>query len=189
MPDVEEYRGMLEASQGLNLITREHTQEALSLAYVHALAGRAGLNLGTRTIFDYGIDGSFHPVTKVGDRLIQTGFQVDFQMKATTNWRHESDDVVYDLDARAHVVLTGRERGLPLAILILLCLPEDATHWLDGCEDYLRLKHCCYWYRPPGPPTTNSSTIRIRVPRANVLTPDSLKEIMLTARTEGLAGQ
>jgi hypothetical protein len=166
------------------LITREHTQEALSNAYVHALAGSAGLNLAARPIFDYGLDGTFYPVKLINGERIQTGHAVDFQMKATTIWERDGDFVIYDLEARAHRFLADRERGMPMAILILLCMPKDPVEWLDGSEEHLRLRNCCYWYRFSGAPTTNVSSIRIRVPRINILTTDSLKELMRTARDE-----
>jgi hypothetical protein len=169
------------------LITLEHAQEAISNAYVHALAGAAGLNLGARTTFDYGIDGTFHPVKNVGGKLVQSAFPVEFQMKATTVWRHEADHVVYDLSARAHQILTDRERGQAMAILILLCMPPEAVDWVVGSEDHLHLRNCCYWYRPPGPPTTNTSSVRIRIPRSQILTAESLRDIMATARAEALA--
>ena len=168
------------------MITPEHTQKALSLAYVHALAGSAGLNLGARPMFDYGIDGTFWPVLRRGTELVQTGFPVEFQLKATTKWSHDGASVVYDLNARIHRLLTEREPGQPLAILILLCLPEDSATWLAGDEDHLLLKRCCYWFRPDRPPTENTYSIRIRVPRANVLTPSSLQSIMAMARQEAL---
>lgn len=164
------------------MITREHTQEALSLAYVHALARRAGLNLGPRSTFDYGIDGTFVHVKQHEGALIETGFMVRFQMKATCRWDFDGDDVVYDLSARAHRILASREEGEVMAILILLCLPEDDTEWLVNSETELNLRHCCYWYRVPGPPTENESTQRIRIPRANVLTPEALKSIMALGR-------
>ncbi|AWV14786.1 hypothetical protein A3862_04125 [Methylobacterium sp. XJLW] len=169
------------------MITLEHAQEAISLAYVHALAGAAGLNLAPPTTFDYGIDGTFHPVKNVGGRLIQSAFPVEFQMKSTTVWRHEGDHVVYDLSARAHHILTDRERGQAMAILILLCMPPEAVDWVVGSEEHLHLRRCCYWYRPPGPPTENTATVRIRIPRTQVLTADSLRAIMATARAEALA--
>ncbi len=167
------------------MITREHTQESLSQAYVHALAGVAGLNLAVRTNYDYGIDGAFQPVRIVGGARVPSAFPVEYQMKATTNWRHDGEFVIYDLDARAHRFLTDREPRQAMAILILLCLPPNEAHWLDGCEEHLRLRNCCYWFRPAGPPTTNVSSVRIRIPRANVLTPDTLRGIMALARAEG----
>lgn len=66
------------------MITSEHAKEAISNAYVHALAGAAGLNLAAKPTFDYGIDGTFHPVKNVDGRLSQYAFPVEFQMKATT---------------------------------------------------------------------------------------------------------
>lgn len=170
------------------MITREHTQEALSLAYVHALAGRAGLNLGPRTTFDYGIDGSFWPVKVRDGEIAETGYPVRFQLKASINWRHEGGEVVYDLNARTHRKLTDREPGEVMAILILLCLPRDDAHWLASSETEMFLRHCCYWYRVPGPPTTNPSTQRIRIPRSNLLTVDALRGIMEVAREEARAG-
>ncbi|WP_018043885.1 DUF4365 domain-containing protein [Methylobacterium sp. 88A] len=167
------------------MITREHTQESLSQAYVHALAGVAGLNLAVRTNYDYGIDGAFHPVRIVGGARVPSAFPVEYQMKATTDWRHYGEFVVYDLDARAHRFLTNREPRQAMAILILLCLPPVEAHWLNGCEEHLRLRNCCYWFRPAGPPTINVSSVRIRIPRANVLTPDALRGIMALARAEG----
>ncbi|WP_336492057.1 DUF4365 domain-containing protein [Methylobacterium nigriterrae] len=171
------------------MITPEHTKELLSLAYVHALAGRAGLNLAATPVFDYGVDGMFHPVKMRGRERVPTGFPVAFQMKATVDWRHDGEDVVYDLDARAHRNLTDREEGQMMMILILLCLPRDDTLWLVNSETELHLRHCCYWYLPPGPPTDHTSSIQIRIPRTNLLTPDALRGIMATAREEARSGR
>lgn len=170
------------------MITREHTQEALSTAYVHALAGMAGVNIGTRTLFDYGVDGSFHPVKISNGDRIQTGHPVCFQVKASTNWCFRKEFVVYDLEARAQRFLTDRERGEALAILILLCMPKEPVDWLAGHERFLRLRNCCYWYLPvPGElPSENKSTVRIRIPRSNVLTPSSLRDLMAFARQKAL---
>lgn len=171
------------------MISREHTQEALSLAYVHALAGRAGLNIAAKPIFDYGIDGYFYRVKMRGRERVETGIPVRFQMKASVDWQHVGEHVVYDLEARAHRTIAEREPGEVMTILILLCLPHDADHWLTGSETEMYLRHCCYWYQTNDPPTDNVSTKRIRIPRANLLTPDSLQGIMTLAREEALAGR
>jgi Domain of unknown function (DUF4365) len=171
------------------LISREHTQEALSLAYVHALAGRAGLNIAARATFDYGIDGYFYRVKMRGRERVETGAPVRFQMKASVDWQHRDGHVVYDLDARAHRTIAERDPEGVMTILILLCLPRDENQWLTGSETEMYLRHCCYWYRTEDPPTENPSKQRIRIPRANVLTPDSLQGIMTLAREEALAGR
>ena len=171
------------------MISREHTQEALSLAYVHALAGRAGLNIAAKPIFDYGIDGYFYRVKMRGRERVETGNPVRFQMKASIDWEHEEEHVVYDLEARAHRTIAEREPGEVMTILILLCLPRDEDQWLTGSETEMYLRHRCYWFRTDEPPTDNVSKRRIRIPRANLLTPDSLQGIMTLAREEALAGR
>lgn len=148
----------------------------------------AGLNIGTRPLFDYGVDGTFHRIKIRNGERVQTGAPIDFQVKASTSWEHRGGVVVYDLEARAQRFLTDRERGQPLAILILLCLPKKAEEWLGGDEGHLHLKHCCYWYLPEPHefPTENLSTIRIFIPRSNILTPASLQALMAVAREKAL---
>jgi uncharacterized protein DUF4365 len=90
------------------LITENHTQECLSLAFVHALTGVAGVNLQIAHRHDYGIDGSFRPVS-TGARHIETGFPVDFQLKSTINWEYAEDHIVYDLEAKTYNDLVGRD--------------------------------------------------------------------------------
>jgi hypothetical protein len=80
------------------LITLQHTEECLSLAYVHALTGNAGVSLAAHRIHDYGIDGTFRSIKIVKNRRVESGFSVDFQLKATTDWEHKEDKVVYDLE-------------------------------------------------------------------------------------------
>lgn len=39
------------------MLTREHTQECLSIAHVQAIAGRAGVKAVFNGFHDYGVDG------------------------------------------------------------------------------------------------------------------------------------
>jgi hypothetical protein len=52
------------------VLTDQHIAEALSRAYVRAIAGRAGVNLAIRE-YDYGVDGSFDEVV-VRRRMVMT---------------------------------------------------------------------------------------------------------------------
>lgn len=160
------------------LITLQHTEECLSLAFVHALAGRAGVNLAAQRTHDYGVDGTFRSVAIIGSRRIETGYAVDFQLKATTNWEYRDGGVVYDLEVKTYndMVQRGAE-AVPL-ILILLCLPPDDKHWIDCDETRLILQHSCYWTQVHGAPTTNTSKKRIFIPRANALTAEAIAIIM-----------
>ena len=60
------------------MITRQHRQELLCRAYVHAIAAQAGL-LSSRPDPDYGIDLSLRSVAVLGRRHRDTSIQVDLQ--------------------------------------------------------------------------------------------------------------
>jgi hypothetical protein len=160
------------------LITLQHREECLSLAYVHALAGNAGVSLSAQRVHDYGIDGTFRSIKIVGTRRVESGYSVDFQMKATINWEHQGTDVAYDLEAKTYNDMVGRDTEATTCILILLCLPPDADDWINSDEERMILQHCCYWTRLQGPVTVNSSKKRIWIPRSNALTSDAIAAIL-----------
>ncbi|WP_340672507.1 DUF4365 domain-containing protein [Bradyrhizobium ottawaense] len=160
------------------MITLQHTEECLSLAFVHALAGRAGVSLASQRVHDYGIDGTFRSVKIIGKRRVETGYAVDFQMKATTTWEHKGPNVVYDLEVKNYNDMVQRDSEATPCILILLCLPTDQHQWIVADEDRLVLQRCCYWMQLEGDPSSNSYTQRIFIPRKNALTPQAIVSIM-----------
>jgi hypothetical protein len=168
------------------LITLQHTQECLSLAYVQAVAGSAGVNLAAQRTHDYGIDGSFRSVVNIRSRRVESGFAVDFQMKATTVWEFDGSDVLYDLESKTFNDLAERDAKAASCILILLCLPKSQAHWVQSTEDQLVLKHCCYWTTIIDAPTPNLSKKRIRIPRTNTLTSRSINAILDAERNRRL---
>jgi hypothetical protein len=152
---------------------------------VQAVAARAGLITQPFNL-DYGVDGTFRAVVKgKNGRMCPSGTGLDFQLKSTVNWWYEGEQVAYDLEAITYNDLVGRDRGIDF-ILVLFCMPKDETHWLALTESELVLRHCCYWFRPTGAPTPNPSSVRIRFPRANLLTPESLLALMSEARQQDL---
>lgn len=170
------------------MLTESHTQECLSLAFVHAVTGLAGVNLGTTLRHDYGVDGSFRPVIiNRNGRRVESGFQVDFQLKSSINWEYDGDAVIYDLEAKTYNDMVGRPATAIPLILLLLCLPRSSATWLAHTETELILRHCCYWMKLSGDPTDNITTKRIRIPRSNLLTPAALQEILATERNRWVA--
>lgn len=153
------------------------------MAYVDAIAGRAGVNVA-HTLHDYGVDGSFHPIKKIFGGYAQGGFGVEFQLKATVNWHIKDDCVLYDVETRAYNNIVGRDPcEIPL-VLIVMCLPKSESQWLRQNESALLLKKSCYWYwEPNGVPTSNASTIRISVPRRNLLDVGGLDRLMKGAES------
>jgi hypothetical protein len=43
------------------------------------------------------------------------------------------------------------------------------------------MKNCCYWCQITGAPTDNDRTIRIEIPVANLLTPDTIAQLLAKA--------
>src|ERR1035437_4845911 len=99
------------------------------MAHIYALAGVAGINYAVKKVYDYGVDGQFNTVVSRGSRRVDTGSPLDFQAKATINWKLVDGKVVYDLDAKTYNDLTQRTPAESTMILILLCLPKSKGDW------------------------------------------------------------
>jgi hypothetical protein len=109
----------------------------------------AQVNLSCRLMSDYGVDGIFEDILDYRDGgLIASPFTVAYQAKASVNWEAEGEFIAYDLDARAYNSIATRPETASTLILILLCLPKDATKWhtIDPEKHHTVLEHCCYWH-------------------------------------------
>lgn len=82
-------------------MTQEHIKELISKAYVNALAARAGMTVAA-SYPDYGIDGTFKDIEYNVDtrKYSETGFGIDFQIKATVNITHKNGFIKYNLEAK-----------------------------------------------------------------------------------------
>ena len=167
------------------MITLQHTQEELSRAYITAAGGRAGLivNLKGRSQ-DYKVDGSLHEVQFINGIRGESGFPLDFQMKASTVWTCRNGMIVYKLDAATYDFLAGRaaSKGATPIILILMCLPKNEHSWTCFKEHRVQLRRCCYWTRITGSAKGNRSTVTIRIPKGNLVTPEVLRDLIEKVR-------
>jgi hypothetical protein len=160
------------------MLTEADIEECISRAYVYAVAGRAGVNL-SGPIKDYGTDGTFRDVQRSDGRRFESGWSIDFQLKASKNCGLEESFVVFDLEADTYrQLLTRRDNGAIPIVLILMALPKDVTKWLVHTEDVLELRHCCYWWRVEGDWSDNTASVRIRIPRTQQLNPESLVQLL-----------
>lgn len=159
-------------------ITIQHTKEQLSLAYITAIAGLAGVNLGQRSVNDYGVDGYFRSVAidPIERRRAETDFSVDFQAKASIAWQRRGANIIYDVERKAYNDMVRRSRAAAPLIVVLLCLPKEGWHEIS--EEQLILKHACYWWRlTDGSPITGTKK-RISIPTNNILTPEVLVRLI-----------
>jgi hypothetical protein len=171
------------------MISVAHKQEQLSKGYVIATAAAARVNLSIDREHDYGIDGTFRSVVErdIGlrddgsriVRLVESGHQVDFQLKCSTTWECRDDKVVWSVKTKTYNDLVTRDAHACSIVLILMCLPDQRDDWLATGEDALTLRRCCYYAELRGDPVANeNSTKIIEIPRANLLTPASVVDLL-----------
>jgi hypothetical protein len=158
-------------------MTRGHRQEALSRAYVQAVAARAGV-LCSRPDPDYGIDLSLRTVETHGRRYSDTSVQLDLQLKSTTRASVTASEALYDLEVDAFNYLRNPAAFCP-RILLVLVLPADEVDWLSQSPEELVIRHCAYWRSLKGfPATAATKTTRVVIPLANVFSVEAVQTLL-----------
>ena len=149
------------------MITTAHRMESLSRAYLQAVAAQAGLAYSVRA-YDYGVDITLDEVQEIGGVYAETGFRVDVQLRSSTRADVRDLAVGFDLDVRTYDLLRQEDVVAP-RILVLFVMPADETGWIHQTEAALELRRCAYWVSLRGePPTPNTASVRVTIPRANV---------------------
>jgi hypothetical protein len=161
----------------------QHKEEFLSLSYISAVIAMSGYPIDVTT-HDYGVDVSVRRVDSVEGKLMDMGVVFDCQLKATINWSLEESAIVYDLDAETYNKLTYRhQNNIYPCFLMVLCLPKEETDWLHLTEEELNIRKCCYYYYVNGEPTSNTRTVRIRIPREQIFSPETILKLCRDVRS------
>lgn len=99
-------------------------------------------------------------------------------MKSTTRLIRDGDQVAYDLEVRNYQWLCGSSLFCP-RLLCLLVLPSDESQWLSVTSKQLAIRGSMYWVSLTGcEPTTNQRSCRVRLPRRNLFSPESLHDLV-----------
>lgn len=174
------------------VLTKQNRQEALSKAYFHAMLAKTGWGYSV-PVPDYGVDFTIGRITKRNGRPFMSRFKLDVQLKSSVKATIEKDKISYALKVKAYEDLTATSDPTAIGpqtprILVLVSMPEQESDWLEQDEERLMLRGCGYWLcLRDDPEITNSSTITVKIPRANLFTPESLQRIMdKITRGEGL---
>ncbi len=163
------------------MLTRNHRQEALTRAYILTIAARAGFSSSVRD-FDYGIDVTLHDLRRRGRRYAESGFKLDLQAKSISAAEVLDGPILYDLDVKNYDDLRNPHVGCP-RILVVLLLPDDETHWTEQTEEHLVLRRAAYWMSLKGrEASTNNRSVRLTIPRENLLTIVALQALMERVR-------
>ncbi len=169
------------------MITSQHMKEGMSRAYALAVGYKAGMNCAVGFEFDYKVDGSYREVEVLpNNKMSDSGWAIDFQLKATKNITVYEDYITYNLEVDTYNDLIKSDRGIP-RILIVMKLPEDNHEWLQVSEDNTILRDCAWYISLVGLKVSeNSKTKTIKIPRNQLLTPSKLIELMEEAKKGGL---
>jgi hypothetical protein len=167
------------------MITRNHRQESLSRAYVQAVAARAGVVCSVPEL-DYGVDLTLRAVDEA-DGFVDAGVLLDVQLKATTA-AATNDPAAVGFDLRVAEYDRLRRPDVPVPrILVVLELPADEADWLTQTAAELILRHAAYWLSLRGLPAVSATTTtRVKLPRANRLTPAAVADVLARIRTGGV---
>lgn len=160
-------------------LTTNDQEEALSYAYLHAVASAAGMSVivAPRPVDNHGIDvilkHDTYPTTHYG----QTFFDIDVQLKASVNVdKRDPEFVKYRIQNTRHYDRLREQSSRNLLILVVLDLPPlaEIDTWLRVTPEQLILKNAAYWICLYQAPATSAASKEIRIPRTNLFTPEAL---------------
>ena len=145
-------------------------KEQFSMAYIRVVAAQAGLQVVRPEVDDDSVDGVI--MADFGRRP-----RLEVQAKATSLDTSEGDYIHLPLKIKNYNDL--RMDTLHPRVLVVLIMPKDEADWLTQSSERLCLHHCAYWLTLHGlPPTSNTSTVTVEVPKANVFDSEQLTDIM-----------
>ncbi len=153
-------------------------KEEFSYAYINAVASAAGYSfqIAPRPLDLVGVDvtitGLVSPDSRRRTRL-------DLQVKCTSRDLLGSDFIRYPLDIKNYDELRNDNPDDDPLILVVVLVPDNIDDWLHQSEEKLCLKHCAYWMSLYGQPQSeNQTTVTVYLPRQNVFSVDTLKNLM-----------
>jgi Domain of unknown function (DUF4365) len=173
LQDLKRSRGNM-ATSGMS---ENEQKQQLSVAYVHAVAARAGFACQVINVDDDSIDIQVAARGKVHHKSVFRSPKIDVQLKATSQDLISSNYLAFPLPIKNYDEL--RLEALVPRMLVVLVLPKDQSHWLEQTEDQMVSRRCAYWKSLLGQPeTTNSTTTTVRLPRDQCLTAEALRGLM-----------
>ena len=158
------------------LLSDADREEALSRAYVRAVAGFAGYTISEEDFDRDGIDLRIHAGGDLGP-------SIGLQLKATVNLGNIQSDGCYRYD----LPVKNYDRLIkPFQVpryLVVLALPIDEANWLSVSADELVMRRCAYWASLSGESeSSNQASVRVRIPADNRFDPDALRQLLEQSR-------
>lgn len=139
--------------------------------------------VGVAAAASYPVEIRLNDVNGVDATVHDGGIQTDWQLKGTSSPEFSVDGATlfFDLDVRTYKLFTDARNAS--AFLGVVVVPDDRADWVSVTDDSLNLRHCGYWQKISGMPATpNTSTVRIHLPVAQLLTVSAMQTIMKSER-------
>jgi hypothetical protein len=168
------------------MLSSSDIQEQLSLAYLHAVASRAGFSVEEIRKDRDSIDLKVCARGLLADDAVLTSPELAIQLKATARAQGSEDRLSFALPKKNYNDLIAP--SLVPRILVVFVMPEDESQWLTLTPESLVLRRCAYWLSLRGlPPTSNETSQTVYLPRQQTFTHDTLRELLRkVAREEAL---
>lgn len=162
-----------------HLLTSTDREEALSRAYLQAVAAGAGYVVASLDFDRDGIDCEI----KAGGQMRPS---LGIQLKATINLGEVQDGKYgYPLKRRNYDLL--REPTQTPRVLVVLALPQDKAEWLTVTDAELVLRRCAYWVSlANAPERDNRASVTVSLPAHQRFDVAALRALMDQSRTGGI---
>lgn len=162
------------------MLTHQNIESELSYAYLHAVASRCGFicECTGRHTDEAGVDAVLRVKGRLAPDSVFLQFAVDVQLKATKTSPIENNAVYsHSLKIKNYNDLRSVNTGAP-QLLVVFFLPENQEEWLEHAESGMTTRRCAYWQSLRGAKEVNSDSRTVYIPRANLLSTTSLRNLM-----------
>ncbi len=157
------------------LLAENDIKAELSHAYLYALSVGAG----------YTYQRGAQPDRNSVDAIVESGEEykpkLEFQLKSTSSPNVSEDGLRFRLGAKNYDDLREFPRICPI-ILVVLELPQNRDEWLDCDGEGLTMRRRAWWLSLADEPPIDTQTKTVTLPQSQLLTPDSIKDLMARAR-------
>jgi Domain of unknown function (DUF4365) len=144
-------------------------KERLSIAYITAVAARAGCQVMAPSKDMQSIDAIISPISGRKDIIF-------VQLKATSVI-DESNELFFDLPVKNYDDL--RQVATTPHYLVVLKLPADKEKWFSISAEELILKGCAYFIHIQGlASTSNTTTCRIKMQKSQIFNVQALENMI-----------
>ncbi len=158
-------------------MTENEQKQQLSVAYVHAVAARAGYACQFQVVDNNSVDVQLAARGMVHSKAVVRSPKIDIQLKATSLHTLATDRFAFPLPLKNYNDL--REESLVPRLLVVLLLPKDDKQWLEQTENEMISRHCAYWKSLLGQPETpNTTSVTVHMLRNQQFSVDSLRAMM-----------